>query len=115
VLGGTLEAITGAGECAWIPLAHVAAIQFAKPERSRDLLWREAAVTLCDGQTVNCFVPMIYSGTHKAKTDALKLGRATEWSEPAEGLVRGTGQRMWLVGEDVKPVLEISEVAIGSE
>ncbi len=115
VLGGVLEAITGAGECAWIPLAHIASIQFAKPQRSRDLLWREAAVTLHDGQTVNCFVPMIYSGTQKAAIDALKLGRATEWNEPAEGIARGIGQRMWLVGESVKPVLEISEIAIAAK
>jgi type VI secretion system protein ImpE len=115
VLGGVLEVITGAGECAWIPLAHIASIQFAKPSRSRDLLWREAAVTLHDGEQVNCFVPMIYSGTHKAANDALKLGRATEWNEPAEGVARGIGQRMWLVGEDVKPVLEISEIAIASQ
>jgi type VI secretion system protein ImpE len=111
VLGGVLEMITGAGECAWIPLAHIASIQFAKPGRSRDLLWREASVTLQDGEMLTCFVPMIYSGTHTATNDALKLGRATEWTELAAGLARGSGQRMWLVGEEVKPVLEISEIA----
>ena len=37
VLGGVLEAITGEGDCAWIPQEHIASIRFARPARARDL------------------------------------------------------------------------------
>ena len=112
--GGVLEAYTGDGDCAWIPLAHIAAIKFEKPSRSRDLAWRETSLMLHDDQALNVFVPMLYTATYKATNDALKLGRATEWDDSVEGLVRGQGQRMWLVGEDVRPVLELKEIAFES-
>jgi type VI secretion system protein ImpE len=110
VLGPVLEAITGDGDSAWIPLEHIAAIKFERPGRARDLLWRETSIMLHDGRPLAVFVPMQYAGTYKATKDVLKMSRATEWDESAGGIVRGIGQRMWLVGEDVRPVLELKEI-----
>ena len=45
------------------------------------------------------------------EADALRLGRQTQWKELAPGLVQGVGQRLWLVGDDVRPILEIQEVS----
>ena len=40
-------------------------------------------------------------------TDALRLGRETDWREAEGGPVRGVGQRMFLVGEDAVPMMEL--------
>ena len=42
--------------------------------------------------------------------NALLLGRTTEWTDPADGPVRGRGQRMWLVGEEVLPFTSLQTV-----
>ncbi len=113
VLGPVLEAITGDGECAWIPLEQIAAIKFERPGRARDLMWRETSIMLRSGQPLSVFVPMLYAGTYKAAKDVLKMGRATEWDE-ADAVARGIGQRMWLVGDEVRPVLELKEIEFES-
>lgn len=109
VLGGILESITGEGDCAWIPLEHIGAIQFERPLRARDLLWRETSLRMLDGRALAVFVPMQYALTHKSQKDVLKMSRATEWNESG-GIARGIGQRMWLVGDNVRPVLELKEI-----
>ena len=40
--------------------------------------------------------------------DGFKLGRATDWIDDCDGLVRGKGQRCFLVGDRAVPVMELT-------
>jgi type VI secretion system protein ImpE len=109
--GPILELVTADGRCAWMPLDQVASLKFKAPERARDLLWRHAELVARDQQKTEVLVPALYPHTHRESDDALRLGRQTQWKELAPGLVQGLGQRLWLVGEDVRPILEIKEIS----
>ena len=46
-----------------------------------------------------------------AETDrALRLGRATEWTDPDAGPVRGRGQRLFLAGEEALAAAALTEL-----
>jgi protein involved in temperature-dependent protein secretion len=58
------------------------------------------------------YVPALYPATPaQADDDALRLGRATAWSEEA-GPVRGGGLKMFLFDDDDLGVLELDEVLV---
>ena len=110
VFAPVLEVVTADGRCAWMPLEQVAALKFKPPEKARDLLWRHAELVARDQQKTEVLIPALYPKTHLEGDDSLRLGRQTQWKELAPGLVQGVGQRLWLVGDDVRPILEIQEV-----
>ncbi len=109
--GPTLEVVTADGKCGWMALEQVKSLKFKPPERARDLLWRHAELVARDQQRTEVLIPAQYPETYRESDDALRLSRQTQWKEVAPGLVRGVGQRLWLVGDDVRPILEIKEVA----
>ena len=54
-------------------------------------------------------MPAIYRQTDAALTDELRLGRATDWVQAAEGApVRGAGAVTLLVGEDSATLMELT-------
>lgn len=108
--GPALELVTADGKCAWLDLAQVASLNFKPPERARDLLWRQAELITREGHKTEVLIPALYPQTYRESDDALRLGRQTEWRDLAPGLVQGVGQRLWLIGDDVRPILEIKEV-----
>ncbi|WP_207480970.1 type VI secretion system accessory protein TagJ [Arenibaculum pallidiluteum] len=110
--GGTLEAITGAGEFVWIPVEAIRRIAFRPPRSLRDLCWRRAQVSLVDGEEGEVFLPVLYAG-ERPDDEALAIGHRSDWRELAPGLVRGVGQRCFLAGEEVRPIMSLSEVAFG--
>ncbi len=110
LFGPILEVVTADGRCAWMPMAEVASLKFQPPQRARDLLWRHAELVARDQQKTEVLIPALYPNTHRESDDAIRLGRQTQWKELAPGLVQGVGQRLWLVGDDVRPILEIQEV-----
>jgi type VI secretion system protein ImpE len=111
--GPILEVVTADGKCAWLELAQVASLAFKPPERARDLLWRQAELVTREGHKTEVLIPALYPTTYLETDDALRLGRQTEWKDLAPGLVQGVGQRLWLIGDDVRPILEIKEVVFG--
>jgi type VI secretion system protein ImpE len=112
VFGPVLEFITSDGKCAWLPLEHIVWLKMEPPARATDLIWRQADLMVHGGQRTKAFLPMIYPETHREAHDALKLGRATEWKDAAPGVVRGIGQRMWLVGDEQRSLLEVKNLTI---
>lgn len=104
--GGFIEVLTGAGDYRWVPLDAIRAVRFEAPRRPRDLIWREADLELTDESRGTVYLPTVYGGV-PADTDAYRLGQASEWQEPAPGLVRGKGQRCFLVGEHGVGALEL--------
>lgn len=110
LMAAEFEVLTTAGDHLLVPVARVRSLVFDAPRRTRDLVWRRCSIDLKDGTEGVVFMPAIYLGRVAETDPALLLGRATEWTDPAEGPVRGRGLRMLLVGEQVLPVISLHSV-----
>jgi len=103
LLAAELEVLTTAGDHMLVPVSRVRSLVFDAPRRLRDLVWRRCSIDLKDGTEGIVFLPALYLGARPETDNALLLGRATEWTDPADGPVRGRGQRLLLVGEEAMP------------
>ena len=104
------EVLTSNGKFYWIPFESVLLVEFPKPERPQDLLWRRTHMVVHNGPDGDVYLPAVYCGTHKLSDDQLRLGRATDWQAEEGAPVRGLGQRVYLAGETDRPVLELSKI-----
>lgn len=102
-----LEVLTGDGGYLWVDWHNVSELCFVPPARPLDLLWREARLVLHDGRAADVVVPAVYVAP--GGTDAQRLGRSTDWRDEG-GLVRGAGQRSFLVGDDGHGILSMTEL-----
>jgi type VI secretion system protein ImpE len=107
---GYFEVLTTTGKYFWIPTERVEAIQFDKPKRARDLYWRRVTMSVRGGPDGVVYLPAIYGDDDPGRGDDLRLGRATDWIEAAAGPVRGVGQRMFLVGQDLVSTMDLTEI-----
>ncbi|CAO3423943.1 type VI secretion system accessory protein TagJ [Azospirillum doebereinerae] len=107
VTGGFFEVYTSTGKYFWIPTESVELVEFRAPERARDLLWRPAHMVVRGGPDGEVYLPAVYGGAPADAETALKLGRATEWSEEDGAPIRGVGQRCFLVGEESVPIMQL--------
>lgn len=105
------EVLTPNGKYYWIPMELVVSIEFRNPESPRELMWRPAEMTVRDGPEGEVYLPTLYYGSSRAEDDATKLGRATEWHDVG-GIMRGIGQRMFLVGDEAKSILELASLEL---
>lgn len=96
----------------WVPWSDVRELEVTAPAHPRDLLFAPARLVLSDGQERRCYLPVLYSGSHAAADDNLKLGRVTDWSVPdGEGPVRGVGQHLLVAGDADVGLLEVRNFA----
>lgn len=109
LLGSVLE-VFGQGRYLWIPLEQVESLQSHPPRFPRDLLWMPARLVTRGGPAGDVFLPMLYPNSHAHADDAIKLGRATDWLEPAPELIRGAGAKVFLAGNDNVALLDIREL-----
>jgi type VI secretion system protein ImpE len=93
-LGPCLEIILE-GRYYWVPMANVREFTTEPPANLRDLVWMPAVVEWMNGGRSPVFIPARYPGTEASTDGALRLGRATSWEEPAEGVALGLGQRLF--------------------
>src|SRR5579872_3591582 len=113
LLGGSFEVLTTTGKYFWIPTERVQTVEFHAPKRPRDLLWRRASMSVDQGPDGDVYLPVVYA-TDDAMTDALRLGRETDWREAEGGPVRGVGQRLFLVGEDAVALMDLGSIRFGA-
>jgi type VI secretion system protein ImpE len=104
------EVITSRGEYFWIPMHVVESVEFRTIARPRDLLWRCAHMIVRGGPDGDVFMPVLYPGSASDATDAIRLGRATEWRGGDGVPMRGAGQRMFLIGDEDKSILELKKL-----
>src|SRR5262249_5809527 len=71
------EVYTSNGKYYWVPVEQVELVEFRKPARPRDLLWRRAHMIVRGGPDGEVFLPALYAGTSREADDKLRLGRAT--------------------------------------
>jgi type VI secretion system protein ImpE len=104
------EVLTSTGKYFWIPFERIESVEFRAPERPLDLLWRGAHMIVRNGPDGEVYIPTLYAGSAAEPDDNLRLGRATQWHGDDGAPVRGVGQRVLLVGEDDKSILEIQSL-----
>lgn len=114
LFAGVVEVLTSTGKYYWVPLEHVVRLAPRKPERPIDLLWLPAEMTVRGGPDGVVYLPCIYGNTGAQDGDALLLGRSTEWDDSPEGVVRGRGQRMFLVGDHDLSILDLGELTFAA-
>ncbi|MBV9655542.1 MAG: SciE type virulence protein [Acetobacteraceae bacterium] len=97
---GFFEVLTTTGKYFWIPTERVERVTFHPPRRPRDLYWRRASLSVRAGPEGDVYMPALYPCEDQPCSDAVRLGRATEWIEQAGAPVRGLGQRIFLAGDE---------------
>ena len=63
-------------------------------------------MSVADGPDGEVYLPAVYAADEPL-TDALRLGRETDWRETEGGPVRGVGQRLFIVGEDAVAMMDL--------
>ncbi|GGH20256.1 protein of avirulence locus [Alsobacter metallidurans] len=104
------EVLTTGGDYMLVPVERVLSLEFDAPRRVRDLAWRRCAIDLKDGTDGIVFMPALYLGAAPETDDAFRLGRQTDWSDPARGPVRGRGLRTLLAGDDAVGLTEVARL-----
>jgi type VI secretion system protein ImpE len=110
---GFFEVLTTTGKYFWIPTERVVGIDFHPPRRPRDLFWRRASVSVADGPDGDVYFPVVYQSDRPDVADELRLGRTTDWIGPEDGLVLGLGQRIFLMGDEVRNIMELTTLRFG--
>lgn len=112
-LGARLE-VFAAGQYTLIPFEHLAAVRFQAPTRLRDLLWAQATVQTgpeWEGLELGeVLVPALAPLSWRHPEDGVRLGRATEWEESADGEVCPVGQKLLVADEEEIPLLELRTI-----
>jgi len=114
LFAGFFEVLTTTGKYFWIPTERVASIEFHPPRRPRDLAWRRAAMSVIDGPDGEVYLPAIYVSAEAGSSDDVCLGRTTDWVGEEDGLVRGIGQRVFLIGDDAFGIGDLSALRFGA-
>jgi type VI secretion system protein ImpE len=104
-----LEVIVN-GRYTWVPFVQIKRLAIEAPRRLRDLLWAEAALETISGPAGKVLLPVLYADSFRHPNEQVRLGRATEWEDIGENLVRGRGQRIFLADDDEKPMLQCRQV-----
>ncbi len=107
---GYFEVLTTTGKYFWIPTEQIESISFDKPKRARDLYWRRVNMSVRSGPDGVVYLPALYGDDDPNLSDALRLGQATDWIEVSDALVRGAGQRMFLVGDETISAMDMTEI-----
>lgn len=114
LLAGNFEVLTTTGKYFWIPTERVLSAEFHAPKRPRDLIWRRVSMSVAEGPDGDVYMPVIYAGGGDPASDLLRLGRETDWTDPAAGPVRGIGQRVLLCGEADIAVMDLGVLRLGA-
>ena len=116
-VGPRLE-IYAAGQCMWLPLAHIASVEMEAPKRLRDLLWAPALVRTGPAfkgtELGEVLAPALCPLSFRHPDDAVKLGRSTVWDKQENGEEIPFGQKMLLVDGEEFPLLELRRLEIAA-
>ena len=105
-----LEVLTSTGKYYWVAWEQIERLEFRPPKVMRDLVWRQADMTIRSGPDALVYVPVLYPGSHRHANPELRLGRRTEWIEGPDTLTIGVGQRTFLVGDADKSIMTIGSI-----
>jgi type VI secretion system protein ImpE len=116
-VGARLE-IYAAGQCMWLPLAHVASIEMEAPKRLRDLLWAPALVrtgaAFKGTELGEVLMPALCPLSFRHQDETVRLGRSTVWEDQESGEIVPFGQKMLRVDGEEFPFLEVRRLEIAA-
>lgn len=118
VTASFFEVLTSTGKYFWVEMARVREMEFHAPERPIDLIWRRASVDVIEGPDGDVFIPAIYlppvdaieagqGSDDQVIDDQVLLGRSSDWIGGEGSPARGLGQRCFLIGDDVVPIMQL--------
>ncbi len=110
-LGPVLEAVIE-GRYFWVPWHRIARLRPAAPAALVDRIWTVVEFTWANGGTANGFVPTLYPGSEASAEGALRMGGATDWTEPAPGTFLGLGHRLFLTDSGYLPLRGVQEICV---
>ncbi len=108
-----VDVLTPTGTYFWVPTEQIQSIEFHAPERPRDLFWRRASMVVRNGPDGDVYIPALYVSEALKMTDALRLGRETDWKRESESLIQGVGQRIFLVGDEAISLMALTSLDFG--
>ncbi|MCW5746304.1 MAG: tetratricopeptide repeat protein [Alphaproteobacteria bacterium] len=112
---GFMEVMTSTGKYFWVPTDRIEVMEFEKPARPRDVVWRQCKMDVRGGPEGVVYVPATYPLLPaEGDIDSFRLGRATEWSDSDGGPTRGIGLRLFLVGDEGMSIDELQTVQFGA-
>jgi type VI secretion system protein ImpE len=111
LFAGVLE-VMAHGKYFWLPLEQVESVAANPPRFPRDTVWFPVKLATKVNESGDVFLPALYPGSGGHADDAVRLGRATDWSEPAPGFARGAGLRTVFAGEHEVGLLEWRELLV---
>lgn len=116
-IGARLE-VFAAGQYMWIPLQHIKSVEIQAPKRLRDLLWAPALVrtgpSFKDQELGEVLIPVLAPETYRSTEDDIRLGRATDWVETADGEYVPVGTKSLLIDGKYVPILEVRRLEIAA-
>lgn len=112
---GIFEVLTSTGKYYWIPINRVISMAFEPTTRPRDLIWRQCHLSVHDGPDGVVYLPATYINTDRSTESVARLARTTDWSEHAEGLVQGIGQKLYLAGEVEMGLMDMRSLQFGPD
>ena len=84
----------------------------------RDLRWAPARVTTSESmremELGEVLLPALSPGAWRLEDPDLRLGRAADWEELADGSFAPAGQKLLRVDDALVPLLEVRELVIGA-
>lgn len=114
-IGARLEVMAG-GRYLWIPFAHLATVTISPPTRLRDLHWLSARAAISpsvkDLELGEVLIPALSPAVWRNSDMELRLGRATDWEELADGDYAPVGQKMLRVDDELIPLADVRELMI---
>lgn len=114
-VGARLEVMAG-GRYLWIPFAYLATVAVEAPRMLRDLRWAPARVTTSasvrEMELGEVLLPAVSPSAWRLDDADLRLARATDWEERADGSFVPVGQKLLLVDGETIPLLEVRELVI---
>jgi len=110
LLAPLVEVLTSTGKYYWVPVERLELVEFHPPQRVMDLVWRRAHMIVRGGPDGEVYLPVLYAGAAAESDDQLRLGRSTQWRGGGGEPVRGAGQRVYLVGDADRSILDLREL-----
>lgn len=117
-LGARLE-VFAAGQYMWLPFEHIASIETQPPQRLRDLLWLPAIVRTAPSfrgmDLGELLLPALTPFACEDESDAVRLGRITEWVEFESGLEVPVGRKLLIADDEEYSLLDVRELIIHAD
>jgi type VI secretion system protein ImpE len=107
--GPLVEAIVN-GKHYWIPFQRIRKAVLEPPTDLRDMVWATAQFVWMNGGEAFGLIPVRYPGSETHEEAAVRLSRATHWTDLEGGLHRGIGQRLLATDGGDHALLEIREL-----